>query len=137
VHIDLPAGSGGRPTSVGPPGDSAVHGRRNGYPAPAREKTVILEAAVLNVKPGEESAFEAAFGEAKGIISSMPGFIALELQRSVESRGRYLLLVRWTTLEHHTAGFRSSPGYQRWKALLHHFYDPFPTVEHYEAVHAA
>jgi heme-degrading monooxygenase HmoA len=98
---------------------------------------VILESAVLNVKAGLEGQFETAFGEAKGIISSMPGFIDLELQRCVEAQSRYLLLVRWDTLEHHTVGFRSSPEYQRWKALLHHFYDPFPTVEHYERVHAA
>ena len=92
---------------------------------------MILESAVLNVKHGYEDEFEAAFGEARSIISSMPGFVALELQRCVEVRSRYLLLVRWTTLEHHTVGFRSSPEYQRWKALLHHFYDPFPTVEHH------
>jgi heme-degrading monooxygenase HmoA len=97
---------------------------------------VILEAAQLDVKGGREAAFEAAFDEAKGIISSMPGFIMLELQRCIENRRRYLLLVKWETLEHHTIGFRTSPEYQRWKALLHHFYDPFPTVEHYEAVYA-
>jgi len=95
---------------------------------------VILESAVLNVKPGREGAFEAAFGEAKAIIASMPGFVSLELQRCVEARSRYLLLVQWSTLEDHTVGFRTSPGYLRWKALLHHFYDPFPTVEHYEPV---
>jgi heme-degrading monooxygenase HmoA len=98
---------------------------------------VILESAVLNVKPGQESAFEAAFGEAKGIIASMPGFIGLELQRCIEAPSRYLLLVRWATLGHHTVGFRTSPEYQRWKSLLHHFYDPFPTVEHYEKVFGA
>lgn len=97
---------------------------------------MILEAAYLNVRSGQESAFEAAFGVAKDIISSMPGFAALELQRCMESKSRYLLLVKWSTLEHHTIGFRTSPEYQRWKALLHHFYDPFPTVEHYEAVYA-
>ncbi len=97
---------------------------------------MILESAVLNVRPGQERAFELAFGEAKSIIASMPGFIALELQRCLEARSRYLLLVRWQTLEHHTVGFRTSPEYQRWKALLHHFYDPFPTVEHYEKIHA-
>jgi len=97
---------------------------------------VILEAAYLNVKSGQKSAFEAAFGEAKSIISSMPGFVALELQRCIETQNRYRLLVKWTTLEHHTLGFRTSPEYQRWKAMLHHFYDPFPTVEHYEAVYA-
>jgi heme-degrading monooxygenase HmoA len=62
----------------------------------------------------------------------MPGFISLELQRCVEIRNRYLLLVKWSTLQDHTIGFRTSSEYQEWKALLHHFYDPFPTVEHYE-----
>ena len=57
-----------------------------------------------------------------------------ELQRCVERPGEYLLLVRWRTLEDHTAGFRGSPQYQDWKRLLHHFYDPFPVVSHYEAV---
>ena len=98
---------------------------------------MILESAILNVRPGEEGAFEAAFGEAKSIIASMPGFIALELQRCIEAPNRYLLLVRWITLQHHTVGFRTSPEYQQWKNLLHHFYDPFPTVEHYEKVNAA
>ena len=97
---------------------------------------MILEAAFLNVIPGQDSAFEAAFGEAKSVISAMPGFAALELQRCVETQNRYLLLVKWATLEHHTIGFRTSPEYQRWKALLHHFYDPFPSVEHYETVYA-
>ena len=98
---------------------------------------MILESAVLDVKPGREAEFETAFGEAKAIIASMKGFSGLELQRCVENRSRYLLLVRWVTLEGHTVGFRTSPEYQRWKALLRHFYDPFPTVEHYEKVHSA
>lgn len=95
---------------------------------------MVLEHAVLDVRPGQAAEFEVAFDEAKAIISSMPGFVALELQRCVEVDGRYVLLVRWERLEDHTEGFRGSPEYQRWRALLHHFYDPFPTVEHYEAV---
>src|SRR5262245_8005001 len=98
---------------------------------------MILESAVLNVRPGQERTFEGAFAEAKHIISAMPGFISLELQRCIEARSRYLLLVRWDKLEDHTVGFRASPEYQRWKALLHHFYDPFPSVEHYETVAVA
>ena len=95
---------------------------------------MILEAAILNVKPGHEPAFENVFSRAKSIISSMPGFIGLELQHCLEVKNRYLLLVRWKTLEDHTIGFRQSGGYQEWKTLLHHFYDPFPTVEHYQLV---
>ena len=92
---------------------------------------MILELAILNVIPGREEEFERAFGIAKAIIASMPGFQSLELQRCLERPNRYALLVRWSRLEDHTVGFRQSAEYQRWKQLLHHFYDPFPDVEHY------
>lgn len=95
---------------------------------------MILEVAVLDVKPGQEADFEAAFGNAQQIIASMPGYVSHQLQRCLESPSRYLLLVNWETLEHHTVGFRGSEQYQQWRQLLHHFYDPFPEVEHYSAV---
>ena len=98
---------------------------------------MILEVAVLNVRAGESRAFERAFAEAQGIISSMPGYVSHQLQRRLESKDRYLLLVHWQKLDDHTIGFRQSPQYQDWKRLLHDFYEPFPTVEHYEPVFAA
>ncbi len=94
----------------------------------------VLEAAPLDVRPGREVEFEAAFRKAQAIIASMPGYRSHELQRCIERPNRYLLLVRWAALEDHTVGFRGSPQYQEWKALLHHFYDPFPVVEHYTPV---
>lgn len=97
---------------------------------------MILEVAPLHLRAGQEAAFEAAFGQAQGIIASMPGYISHELQRCVERPGEYLLLVRWQSLEAHEIGFRQSPGYPEWKALLHHFYDPFPVVSHYAPVAA-
>lgn len=93
---------------------------------------MILEVAILDVIPGQEQGFESAFEQASPIIASMRGYISHQLQRCVEKTNRYILLVRWHTLEDHTIGFRGSPQYQEWKRLLHHFYDPFPTVEHYE-----
>ena len=95
---------------------------------------MILEVAILNVKPGQGDQFEFAFQMAQNIIISMPGYISHELQKCVEIENQYILLVRWETLEAHTIGFRQSPEYQEWKALLHSFYDPFPTVEHYEPI---
>jgi heme-degrading monooxygenase HmoA len=95
---------------------------------------MILELAILHVKPGQGSAFEQAFAEAQPIIASMPGYRSLRLERCVEKSDQYVLLVEWETLEHHTVGFRQSPEYLDWKRLLHHFYEPFPTVEHYEPV---
>jgi heme-degrading monooxygenase HmoA len=95
---------------------------------------MILEAASLQVRSGHAHAFESAFREARSIISSMPGYRSHELQRCVEREGQYLLLVRWDNIAAHEEGFRKSAQYQQWKKLLHHFYDPFPSVFHYEEV---
>lgn len=95
---------------------------------------MVLEVAILDVIPGQEKDFEAAFAKASGIISSITGHLSHQLQHCLEKPNRYILLVNWETLEAHTVGFRRSERYQEWKQLLHHFYDPFPTVEHYELV---
>ena len=95
---------------------------------------MILEHALLSVRPDSEADFEAAFTTAKKIISSMPGFEGLTLSRCLERLSTYLLLVQWHDLRDHTEGFRGSVEYEHWRKLLHHFYEPFPTVEHYEQV---
>ena len=98
---------------------------------------MVLEVAILNVRRGESRAFEAAFLEAQAIIAASRGYQRHELRRCVEDGDRYLLLVWWDSVESHTEGFRRSPGYQRWRELLHGFYEPFPTVEHYVVVPGA
>jgi heme-degrading monooxygenase HmoA len=95
---------------------------------------VVLEVAILNVKPGQETDFEKAFANAQLIIATMHGYFSHQLQRCIENPSQYILLVNWETLEDHTVGFRGSKEYQQWRALLHHFYDPFPMVEHYNLV---
>ena len=95
---------------------------------------MILEVAILNVKPGQQAKFEQAFATAQSIISAMPGYLSHQLQRCIENDSRYLLLVQWQRLEDHTPGFRQSAQYQQWRKLLHHFYDPFPNVEHYQEI---
>lgn len=96
---------------------------------------MITEIALLNIIPGENSAFEEAFGNAETIISSMKGYIEHELQKCIEEDDKYLLIVRWQTIEDHTIGFRQSEEYGEWKRLLHHFYNPFPVVEHYKKIY--
>lgn len=95
---------------------------------------MILEAVMLQVRPGSEAEFESAFRLAGQYIAATPGYLGHELQRCMEVDCKYLLLVKWETLEAHTINFRGSAQYQEWKKLLHHFYDPFPVVEHFEAV---
>lgn len=98
---------------------------------------MILEVAHLHVILGQEAEFEAAFTQAQTIISAMDGYISHDIQRCLEDSSHYVLLVRWTTLEAHTVGFRASKQYQQWRSLLHHFYDPFPEVLHFEPISLA
>lgn len=93
---------------------------------------MILEVATLHIKQGLSVEFENNFQEAQSIISSMKGYISHELKKSIEYQDKYILLVTWETIEDHEIGFRKSEAYQQWKTLLHHFYEPFPTVEHYK-----
>jgi len=93
---------------------------------------MILEVAILNIKKGLSEDFEKNFKKAKRIISAMKGYISHELKKCIEKDDKYILLVNWETLEDHEIGFRKSQEYQEWKVLLHHFYEPFPIVEHYK-----
>ena len=95
---------------------------------------MITEHALLSVRRGQEADFERSFAMARPIIASMPGFLELRLLRGIESESTYLLLVDWESVEHHEVGFRQSPAYEDWRALLHHFYEPMPVVEHFAEV---
>jgi heme-degrading monooxygenase HmoA len=95
---------------------------------------VVLELAILNVIPGRETEFESALSQARRLISAMPGFLSLELGKNTEIQNRYVLMVKWRSVEDHTQGFRGSQEYDEWSRLLHHFYEPFPTVEYYREV---
>ena len=95
---------------------------------------MITEIALLKIRKGQSAAFEEAFAGAQPIIEAAQGYIQHELQQCIENDEKYLLTVRWNTLEDHTTGFRESAGYREWKKLLHHFYDPSPLVEHYKRI---
>lgn len=106
-------------------------GPRAGASAPEGAPAAVLEVARLEIRAGTGAAFEAAFAEASPLIAAMPGYQGHELRRCLEATDTYLLLVRWRSVDDHERGFRTSPEYGEWKRLLHHYYDPFPTVEHY------
>lgn len=93
---------------------------------------MIQEAVILIVRLGLETSFEKDFKTASQYIQKIEGYINHSLKRCIEQPNKYLLLVDWETLEDHTIGFRTSEQYQSWKELLHHYYDPFPVVEHFE-----
>lgn len=93
---------------------------------------MVLEVAILHIKSGLSLDFEQSFGLAQKIISAQVGYISHELKKCLEQEDKYLLLVQWETIENHETGFRGSKDYLEWKKLLHHYYEPFPVVEHYQ-----
>ena len=93
---------------------------------------MILEVAILIIKKELSEEYEDAFKKAESIISSMKGYISHQLKKCIEEDNKYILLVNWETLEDHEIGFRKSEEYNIWKKMLHHFYEPFPKVEHYK-----
>jgi heme-degrading monooxygenase HmoA len=97
---------------------------------------MVLEHALLSITPGQEVAFEQAFAEARGVIAPARGFQSLTLSRCLERPNTYLLLVEWDTLADHVEGFRGSARFEKWRALLHHFFATPAMVEHFERVTA-
>ena len=96
---------------------------------------MITEIALLKIRKNQSEEFENSFAKAQRIIKARKGYIAHELQKCMEQENKYLLIVRWERLEDHTEGFRKSDEYGEWKKLLHHYYYPFPEVEHYKKIY--
>lgn len=93
---------------------------------------MILEVADIQIEPGRQADFEAAAHH--GLSTVFPkakGFQGYEVRPSIESSERYLLLLRWDTLEDHTVGFRQSPGFAEWRAIVASYFVKAPFVEHF------
>jgi heme-degrading monooxygenase HmoA len=95
---------------------------------------VILEVAILNIRPNAAASFEADFKKAEKYICSIEGYQSHSLMKCVNKEGQYLLQVYWNRIEDHKIGFRTSEAYVHWKELLHHYYNPFPEVNYYQDV---
>jgi heme-degrading monooxygenase HmoA len=93
---------------------------------------MVLEVARFAITEGQEADFEQAFGQAKLVIASSPGFIGAELHRGIERPSEYWLFVRWATLESHTVGFRESDRFVHWRQLLGPYFAAPPDVVHAE-----
>lgn len=92
---------------------------------------MIIESALITVRAGGEAGFEAAYAEAQRCLAGSAGYLGHSLRRSIENPLRYLLTVQWRSLEDHTVGFRGSPAFAAWRALIGPFFDGTPVVEHF------
>ena len=96
---------------------------------------MILELADIRITPGGNADFDAAIERGvETIISKAKGFLGYQVQRGIESPDRYVLLIRWETLEHHTVDFRESVAFAQWRAIVGPFFAGPPQVEHFELV---
>ena len=95
---------------------------------------MILEIAIILIDPARAPEFEAAYAQARKVITQSPGCGAVSLQRSIESPGRYLLFVEWPSIAHHVEGFRNSPLFTEWRRIIGPFFVSPPLVEHHELV---
>ena len=96
---------------------------------------MILEIADIRIQPGQQAAFETAIRQGLAtVLSRATGFRGASLHHGIESPERYVLQIFWTTLEDHTVGFRQSPLFAEWRAIVGPFFAAPPVVEHFELV---
>ncbi|MDD5030287.1 MAG: antibiotic biosynthesis monooxygenase [Rhodoferax sp.] len=96
---------------------------------------MILELADFAILPGQNAAFEAAVQRGlTTVLTQTQGFEGFKLNRCIEAPNRYILQVFWTTLEHDTVGFRQSPAFPQWRAIVGPFFASAPVVQHFELV---
>lgn len=96
---------------------------------------MILELADILIQPGQNLAFEEAIQHGvETVVSHAKGFEGYKVNHSIESPERYLLQICWTTLEDHTVGFRESPAFSEWRAIVGPFFAAPPMVEHFKLI---
>ena len=93
---------------------------------------MILELADIRIHPGQQAAFDEAIARGvQTVIAHAQGFLGYQVFKGIESPERYLLQIRWETLENHTVDFRGSAAFADWRAIVGPFFAGPPTVEHF------
>lgn len=93
---------------------------------------MILEVADIRIQPGRQAEFDAAILRGvEQVIAKAKGFLGWQVQKGIESPERYLLMIRWATLENHTVDFRESPAFLEWRGIVGPFFAAPPVVEHF------
>ena len=98
---------------------------------------MVLEVALIDVVPGREDEFAAAYRLGHPILAGTPGCRSVRMTRGVESASRFVLLVEWDSVEAHLQNFRETGRFTRWRALIGPFFAGPPLVEHYLDVSSA
>ncbi|MFC3740351.1 antibiotic biosynthesis monooxygenase family protein [Paractinoplanes deccanensis] len=92
---------------------------------------MVLEVALIDVHPGEEDAFAAAYQAGRPILAGTPGCLSVRMTRGVESPSRFVLLVEWESVEAHLENFRATDRFHQWRGHIGKFFATPPLVEHF------
>ena len=96
---------------------------------------MILEHADFRIPPGKQNEFDEAIQRGiETVVSKSKGFIGYQVHKGIESPERYLLTIRWETLENHTVDFRQGPLFPEWRAIVGPYVAAPPVVEHFTLV---
>ena len=99
---------------------------------------MIVEVADFRVSTGNRDAFsEAIIRAADTVLAKAGGYRRHRILACRESPERFILIVEWDSLEAHTVGFRQSPAFAEWRAIIGPFFQRPPHVEHFEVVAAS
>ncbi|APW37020.1 antibiotic biosynthesis monooxygenase [Rhodoferax koreense] len=94
---------------------------------------MILEIADIRIKPGQQAAFDEAIQRALStVMGKVKGALSYSVHKGVESPERYVLQIAWTSIEAHNVGFRESPAFGEWRAIIGPFFASPPVVEHFD-----
>jgi heme-degrading monooxygenase HmoA len=97
---------------------------------------MVLEVALIDVTPGNEDHFAAAYAQARSILAGTEGCRSVRMTRGIESPSRFVLLVEWDTVEAHDVNFRQSERFGQWRGLIGPYFAGPPLVEHFVDVPA-
>lgn len=96
---------------------------------------MVLEVADIHIPPGRNAEFEEAIARGvRTVVAKAAGMLSYQVHKGIESPERYVLLIEWDTLEAHTVGFRESPLFAEWRAIVGPFFAKPPVVEHFNLV---
>ena len=95
---------------------------------------MVLEVALIDVRPGHEDAFAGAYRQGRPILAGTPGCRSVRMTRGIESPSRFVLLVEWDSVAAHLENFRGTERFARWRGFVGPFFAASPVVEHFTDV---
>lgn len=95
---------------------------------------MILEVALIDVAPGREDEFAAAYRQGYRVLAGTPGCRSVRMSRGVESPSFFVLLVEWDSVAAHEQNFRGTDRFTAWRSLIGPFFASPPVVEHFTDV---